>query len=94
MISDKDPRIVVLTLRSWAVGALDSSWRAVYEYLKLTGQDEKITKFKMLWGENGEWGSNSGLMESAKENYGLDLLDEHLGLVDRAFRDGIIPQSH
>jgi hypothetical protein len=88
-------RAVVLTpSRSWVVGALDSSWRAVYAYLKVTGQDEKIKKFKMLWGENSEWGRKSAVMETAKENHGPDLLDEHLGLVDRAVRNRIIPQSH
>jgi len=87
-------RTVVLTpSRSWIVGALDSSWRAVYEYLKVTGQDEKIKKFKMLWGENSEWVSKSSLAETAKEDHGHDLLDEHLGLVDCAIRDEIIPQE-
>lgn len=88
-------RTVVLTpSRSWVVGALDSSWRAVYTYLKVTGQDEKIKKFKMLWGENSEWGSKSAFMETAKESHGSDLLDEHLGLVDRAIRSRIIPRPH
>lgn len=40
---------------SWVVGALISSWRAVNEYLEVTGQDEKMKKFKTLWGENPEW---------------------------------------
>ncbi|KAH0828748.1 hypothetical protein J3R83DRAFT_3172 [Lanmaoa asiatica] len=42
----------VSTCHAWVVGAPDSSWRAVYAYLKVTGQDEKIKKFKALWGEN------------------------------------------
>ena len=82
---------MALTLsRSWVVGALDSSWRAVYEYLKVTGQDEKIKKFKTLWGESSEWESTPPLREASEENHGRNLLDEHLGLVDRAIRDRII----
>ncbi|KAF8547023.1 amine oxidase [Imleria badia] len=80
----------VSTHHAWVVGALDSSWRAVYEYLKVTWQDEKIRKFKMLWGESSEWANMSPLTEGAKENDGRDLLDQHLGLVDHAIRDRII----
>ncbi|KAI9573041.1 hypothetical protein HD554DRAFT_2167323 [Boletus coccyginus] len=83
----------VSTHHSWVVGALDSSWRAVYEYLKVTGQHGKIKKFKMLWGENSEWGSKSSLTDSAQEDHGHDFMDEHLGLVDRAIRGKIIPQE-
>ncbi|KAF8554373.1 amine oxidase [Imleria badia] len=84
----------VSTHHSWVVGALDSSWRAVYEYLKVMEQAEKIRKFKTLWGESSKWASQSAMGESAKENNGRDLLDEHLGLVDRAIRDRIIRQCH
>jgi len=38
------------------VGALDSAWRAVYEYLLASGQPETtIDKFFALWGKNVEW---------------------------------------
>ncbi|KAG6371230.1 hypothetical protein JVT61DRAFT_9855 [Boletus reticuloceps] len=83
----------VSTHHGWVVGALDSSWRAVYEYLKVTGQDEKMKRFKALWGESSEWATKSPLVEAAKETNGHDLLDEHLGLVDRAIRDRVIPLS-
>ncbi|KAI9573056.1 hypothetical protein HD554DRAFT_2167339 [Boletus coccyginus] len=86
----------VSTRHGWVVGALDSSWRAVYEYLKVTGQDDKIKKFKTLWGENSDWGSKSSLADSAQEDNGSDLLDGHLELVDRAIRNRTItiPQFH
>ncbi|KAG1879144.1 hypothetical protein F4604DRAFT_1880092 [Suillus subluteus] len=44
---------------SWVVGALDSAWRAVYEYLLTSGQHEKIQKFFDLWGQNEEWAGQS-----------------------------------
>lgn len=34
---------------------MDSAWRAVYEYLLASGQDEKIPTFFHLWGTNIEW---------------------------------------
>ncbi|KAF8125406.1 hypothetical protein EV363DRAFT_1350526 [Boletus edulis] len=83
----------VSTHHAWVVGALDSSWRAVYEYLKVTGQDEKMKIFKTLWGESSEWAIKSPLDEAAKEDQGHDLLDEHLGLVNCAIRDRVIPLS-
>ncbi|KAH7885591.1 hypothetical protein F5I97DRAFT_1830693 [Phlebopus sp. FC_14] len=75
------------TRHGWVVGALDSAWRAVYEYLKVTKQDEKMKLFKELWGENAEWSSKSTL---AKTDPGvqLDLLDEHLGLINGAVGTG------
>lgn len=40
----------------WVVGALDSAWRAVYEYLLASGQPQTtIEKFFKLWGKNIEW---------------------------------------
>ena len=36
------------------VGALDSAWRAVYNYLFLT-DPAKLPKFFELWGKNAEW---------------------------------------
>jgi len=38
----------------WVVGALDSAWRAVYNYLFLS-DPSKIAKFFELWGTNAEW---------------------------------------
>ncbi|KAG2356587.1 hypothetical protein BDR07DRAFT_1422808 [Suillus spraguei] len=41
---------------AWVVGALDSAWRAVYEYLLASGQPQTIIeKFFNLWGKNIEW---------------------------------------
>ena len=65
----------------------------MYEYLKVTGQEEKIRKFKTLWGQSSER-TQSPLAEAAEQRHGHDLLDEHLGLVDRAIQDRIIPQYH
>lgn len=65
----------------------------MYEYLKVSGQVEKIRKFKLLWGENPEWVSKesaSSFLEIAKDEYESDLLDEHLELVDRAIRGNVI----
>lgn len=76
---------------SWVVGALDSAWKAVYQYLKLTGQDGKIKQFKEIWGENVEWTGKSTLVDTVQDG-GIepDLLDEHLGLVSKAIQGGII----
>ncbi|KAG6380589.1 hypothetical protein JVT61DRAFT_4953 [Boletus reticuloceps] len=81
------------TRHAWVVGALDSAWRAVYQYLKVTGQNDKIKKFKEIWGENLEWTSNSTLLDP--EQYGElvpDMLDQHLGLVNKAVQGGVIAQ--
>ncbi|KAG1898907.1 uncharacterized protein F5891DRAFT_1190404 [Suillus fuscotomentosus] len=45
----------ISTRHAWIVGALDSAWRAVYEYLLASGQQEKIQRFFDLWGQNVEW---------------------------------------
>ena len=39
---------------SWVVGALDSAWRAVYDYLYLTDK-KKIPELVKRWGTNREW---------------------------------------
>jgi len=41
-------------LHSWVVGALDSAWRAVHNYLYLTDRS-KIPQLVKLWGTNREW---------------------------------------
>lgn len=48
----------------------------------------------MLWGKNSEWISKSSSEAVAGENHGPDLLDEHLGLVDRAVRERVIALCH
>ena len=40
--------------QSWVVGALDASWRAVYEILR-TSYTDKLPKFKELWGSDEDW---------------------------------------
>lgn len=46
----------ISTRHAWVVGALDSAWRAVYEYLLASGQPQTtIEKFFKLWGKNIEW---------------------------------------
>ncbi|KAG9309109.1 hypothetical protein JVU11DRAFT_11003 [Chiua virens] len=77
----------ISTRHAWVVGALDSAWKAVYQYLKVTGQNGKIDTFKKIWGENVEWTSESTLVD------GADLLDQHLGLVNKAILGGVIAQS-
>lgn len=63
---------------SWVVGALDSAWRAVYEYLLASGQHEKIQKFFDLWGQNQEWAGQSkhGKYDPADPN---TMLRVHMG---------------
>ncbi|KAH9926686.1 uncharacterized protein B0H18DRAFT_1005121 [Fomitopsis serialis] len=39
---------------AWVVGALDASWRAVYEILQ-TSYPGQVDKFKRLWGSDEEW---------------------------------------
>ncbi|KAH9835191.1 FAD/NAD-binding domain-containing protein [Rhodofomes roseus] len=42
------------TRHAWVVGALDASWRAVYEILQ-TSYPDKVVKFKELWGSSEDW---------------------------------------
>ena len=72
---------------SWVVGALDSAWKAVYEYLKLTGQDAKLKKFEQLWGGNSEWTASSSLVTDGPDH---DLLEEHIALIAKAILAGVI----
>lgn len=54
----------ISTRHAWVVGALDSAWRAVYEYLLSSGQPQTtIDKFFELWGENVEWVYPSSLYD-------------------------------
>jgi len=39
----------------WVVGALDSVWRSIFEYLLVSEQAEKLVKFIELWDLNEEW---------------------------------------
>ncbi|KAG1733554.1 hypothetical protein EDB19DRAFT_1855077 [Suillus lakei] len=63
--SNKNQRLhfageVISTRHAWVVGALDSAWRAVYEYLLASKQpQETIDKFFELWGKNIEWTAQS-----------------------------------
>jgi monoamine oxidase len=43
---------------AWVVGALDSAWRAVHNYLFLT-DPTKLTQFYALWGKNAEWSDDT-----------------------------------
>ncbi|KAI6141922.1 hypothetical protein BKA82DRAFT_961792 [Pisolithus tinctorius] len=76
----------ISTRHAWVVGALDSAWRAVYEYLSVTNQREKMLRFKELWGETVEWASLPAQFHDDKSN----LLDKHLGLIHEAILAGEI----
>ncbi|KAG2151137.1 uncharacterized protein EDB93DRAFT_295054 [Suillus bovinus] len=76
---------VISTRHAWVVGALDSAWRAVYEYLLASGDGSEesqaiIKKFFKLWGENVEWVYPSSLCGkeegSTEEN---TMLRVHMG---------------
>lgn len=49
----------ISTRHAWVVGALDSAWRAVYEYLLASGQRDQLQTFFGLWGQNEEWTGRS-----------------------------------
>ncbi|KAG1747906.1 uncharacterized protein EDB91DRAFT_1235818 [Suillus paluster] len=67
----------ISTRHAWVVGALDSAWRAVYEYLLASGQPQStIDKFFELWGSNIEWASSSVNYTDGEHN---TLLRAHMG---------------
>lgn len=39
---------------SWVVGALDASWRAVYEIL-WSSYPDKVEDFERMWGSDEDW---------------------------------------
>ncbi|KAI5990285.1 hypothetical protein F5J12DRAFT_727696 [Pisolithus orientalis] len=82
----------ISTRHAWVVGALDSAWRAVYEYLSVTKQDDKMERFKELWGKNVEWTSPSVQPQYDQSGQPLlsDLLYEHFGLIEAAIGVGEI----
>jgi len=66
---------------AWVVGALDSAWRAVHEYLLLTNADVvTLNKFFGLWGYNQEWTKSSPAFIPEKQKFSPlnDLLLEHI----------------
>ncbi|KAG1873113.1 hypothetical protein F4604DRAFT_1681177 [Suillus subluteus] len=73
----------ISTRHAWVVGALDSAWRAVYEYLLAPGQHDKIKTFFGLWGQNEEWTGQSkyGILPSDHGPVDLDntILRAHMG---------------
>ncbi|KAG2151158.1 flavin-containing amine oxidoreductase-domain containing protein [Suillus bovinus] len=72
----------ISTRHGWVVGALDSAWRAVYEYLltSRTPQDT-IDKFFKLWGTNVEWVHPSPLCGKDKDSAEANtMLRVHMGL--------------
>ncbi|KAG0694127.1 hypothetical protein DFH29DRAFT_1073006 [Suillus ampliporus] len=67
----------ISTRHAWVVGALDSAWRAVYQYLCSSGQpQETIDMFLDLWGSNIEWTCPSSNYADGKHN---TLLRAHMG---------------
>ena len=68
----------------WIVGALDSAWRAVYEYLLASGKPPTtINKFFKLWGSNVEWTCSSSKLAdgilSGSDSDANTLLRVHMG---------------
>ncbi|KAI6141914.1 hypothetical protein BKA82DRAFT_1003011 [Pisolithus tinctorius] len=80
------------TRHGWVVGALDSAWRAVYEYLSVTKQKDKMKRFTDMWGKNVEWTSPPVQPQYDESGQPLpsDLLYEHVGLIDKAIGAGEI----
>ncbi|KAI6045459.1 amine oxidase [Pisolithus marmoratus] len=76
----------ISTRHAWVVGALDSAWRAVYEYLCVTEQEDKMATFLKLWGRNVEWTKSN----DEKESPLVSLPGEHLSLVHGAILAGDI----
>ncbi|KAI6161803.1 hypothetical protein EDD17DRAFT_1822711 [Pisolithus thermaeus] len=78
----------ISTRHAWVVGALDSAWRAVEEYLCVTRQTDKLRAFENLkmCRNNMEWASPPGQFEDPQAN----LLNEHLGLINQAILGGKI----
>ncbi|KAG0694123.1 hypothetical protein DFH29DRAFT_1035290 [Suillus ampliporus] len=67
----------ISTRHAWVVGALDSAWRAVYQYLLASGQpQETIDKFFKVWGSNIEWAHPSSNYADGEHN---TLLRAHMG---------------
>ena len=60
----------------------------MYEYLKQTGQYEKLKRFKELWGENTEWTTRSALAPDDGPEH--DLLEEHIALIAKAILLGML----
>ncbi|KAG0694126.1 hypothetical protein DFH29DRAFT_859812 [Suillus ampliporus] len=67
----------ISTRHAWVVGALDSAWRAVYQYLLASGQPQTtIDKFFELWGSSIEWAHSSSNYVDGEHN---TLLRAHMG---------------
>ncbi|KAG1742403.1 uncharacterized protein EDB91DRAFT_311129 [Suillus paluster] len=67
----------ISTRHAWVVGALDSAWRSVYQYLLASGQPQAtIDKFFELWGANLEWAHPSSNFAKGKHN---TMLRAHMG---------------
>ncbi|KAH7884112.1 hypothetical protein F5I97DRAFT_1831633 [Phlebopus sp. FC_14] len=75
----------------WVVTALDSACRAVNEYLLTSGQEDKIPKFKKLWGEYLEWTTSQPSSLAPKDaNDPQNLLHGHLGYIDAVISVGVV----
>jgi hypothetical protein len=60
---------------SWVAGALDSAWRAVYQYLSLYQPDSVMQTFYNEWGSSEYWDETSD-EELVKQN--RELMERHL----------------
>ena len=60
---------------SWVAGALDSAWRAVYQYLSLYQPESVMQAFYNEWGSSEYWDetSDEALVEQNRE-----LMERHL----------------
>lgn len=88
------------TRHAWVVGALDSAWRAVHEYLICSGLYPSLgKKFFELWGRNLEWTRTTPVAPEevksfpdttkAPEEHDLDnLLLTHIGIMGQVVQSG------
>ncbi|OAX41858.1 hypothetical protein K503DRAFT_436190 [Rhizopogon vinicolor AM-OR11-026] len=70
----------ISTRHAWVVGALDSAWRAVFEYLLSSGQHDRIEEFFRLWGTNVEWAQLPTEPPTEDGSGGFDPEDHLLGV--------------
>jgi len=65
----------------WVVGALDSVWRSIFEYLVTSKQPEKLAEFIDKWDLDKEWFSGvNAPTKSPNQTWKDSLIFKHLGV--------------